>query len=487
MLKYSFVVILCCVLFNSFSQEKYRPLLHFTPKENWMNDPNGMFYYGGTYHLFYQHYPEKPVWGPIHWGHATSKDMITWEHQPIAIKPDSLGMIFSGSAVVDVNNTSGFGKNGIAPIVAIFTQHNDNLLKKGRIDFQYQSIAYSLDSGYTWTKYPDNPVLANPGISDFRDPKVSWHEPTKKWIMALACQNKVSFYGSTNLKQWNKLSDFGMNIGAHGGVWECPDLFPLKINGKEKWVLLVSINPGAYNGGSGTQYFIGDFDGINFTSQDGTTRWLDFGKDNYAGVTFNGLSNNRVLMGWMSNWQYAEKVPTESWRSAITLPRSLKLVQVGDKLFLSSQLVTELDKYYRGEVKVSVNNSVKLSSSAFRLKGSLQESKDFELIVKNSVGENVKFGFDTSKNQYYVDRTNSGKTDFEPNFKGRHYAPRISSKSTIDFDIVFDVSSIEVFLDGGLTSLTEIFFPSEDFNSLQFNAIANVDLVLKELKSSIKK
>jgi sucrose-6-phosphate hydrolase SacC (GH32 family) len=232
-----------------------------------MNDPNGMVFHNGEYHLFYQHNPDSTVWGPMHWGHAVSKDMIYWEHLPIALYPDSLGTIFSGSAVVDNNNTSGFGTAVNPALVAIYTYHDAEGEKAGRKDYQNQGIAYSLDNGREWITYDQNPVLRSPGIPDFRDPKVMWHEKSQQWIMALAVVDRISFYSSPNLKDWTKESEFGANIGAHGGVWECPDLFELQVEGTQdkKWVLLVSINPGAPNGGSGTQYFIGDFDGKNFT------------------------------------------------------------------------------------------------------------------------------------------------------------------------------------------------------------------------------
>ena len=243
------------------NDEKYRPQIHFSPKEKWMNDPNGMVYHNGIYHLFYQYYPDSNVWGPMHWGHAVSTDMIRWKHQSIALYPDSLGYIFSGSAVVDVNNTSGFGVNGKPPFVAIFTHHDPKGEASGRNDYQNQSIAYSVDDGKTWIKYKNNPVVRNPGIKDFRDPKVMWFAKEKKWIMTLATLDRITFYSSNDLKNWSKESEFGKNAGAHGGVWECPDLFPLNYNGKKVWVLIVSINPGGPNGGSATQYFLGDFDG----------------------------------------------------------------------------------------------------------------------------------------------------------------------------------------------------------------------------------
>jgi fructan beta-fructosidase len=287
--------------------ETYRPQYHFTPQTGWMNDPNGMVYYEGEYHLFYQHYPDSTVWGPMHWGHAVSQDLIHWQHLPVALYPDKLGYIFSGSAVVDWNNTSGLGTAEAPPMVAIYTYHDPGGERQGRIDFQTQGIAYSVDKGRTWTKYEKNPVLPNPGIRDFRDPKVSWNEVSKQWVMTLAVKDHIEFYGSPDLKKWSKLSEFGNTIGAHGGVWECPDLFSLKDGeGNSKWVLFVSINPGGPQGGSATQYFIGNFDGKNFMPQDTLARWIDYGADNYAGVTWSDIpasDGRRLFIGWMSNWQ----------------------------------------------------------------------------------------------------------------------------------------------------------------------------------------
>ncbi|MEL6303458.1 MAG: glycoside hydrolase family 32 protein, partial [Bacteroidota bacterium] len=324
---------------QAWHEEPYRPQYHFTPKQNWMNDPNGLVFYKGWYHLFYQYYPDDTVWGPMHWGHARSKDMMHWEHMPIALYPDELGLIFSGSAVIDSQNTSGFGSTQNPAMVAMYTYHLMEGEKAGRDDFQTQGIAYSLDEGTTWTKYEGNPVIPNNGIKDFRDPKVFWHEPTKMWVMALVAGDHVKFYESPNLKEWSHMSDFGKEVGAHGGVWECPDLFPLTDakSGERKWALLVSINPGAPNGGSGTQYFIGDFDGKEFVSAQREAKWLDYGTDNYAGVTYNNLpEEERVFIGWMSNWDYARDTPTESWRSAMTLPRKLFLEKDGEDYWLKN-------------------------------------------------------------------------------------------------------------------------------------------------------
>jgi fructan beta-fructosidase len=293
-------------------QEKHRPQFHFSPPAHWMNDPNGMVYFEGEYHLFYQHYPDSSVWGPMHWGHAVSADLVHWENLPIALYPDSLGYIFSPWSIG--TTPVAWVKNGQPPLVAVFTYHNAEGEKAGRNNYQTQGIAYSNDKGRTRTKYARNPVVADPGIRDFRDPKVRWDEGTKQWLMVLAAQNQVKFYRSSDLKNWQHLSDFGKQWGGHGGVWECPDFFPMKVGNtaQTKWVLLLNINPGGPNGGSGTQYFVGSFDGKSFHLDDTFARavanekavWLDYGRDNYAGVTWSDVpeaDGRRLFMGWMSN------------------------------------------------------------------------------------------------------------------------------------------------------------------------------------------
>ncbi|MCX6216863.1 glycoside hydrolase family 32 protein [Spirosoma sp.] len=482
-------VFLTLLTYCSFGQvtkpETYRPQYHFSPKAHWMNDPNGMVYWKGTYHLFFQYYPNGTTWGPMHWGHATSKDMVRWQEQPIALYPDSLGWIFSGSAVVDINNTSGFGKDGKTPMVAIFTHHNDKLEKQKSDKFQYQSLAYSLDEGKTWTKYAGNPVLPNPGIVDFRDPKVRWNEQAKKWIMTLATKDRITFYSSPNLKNWTKESEFGSDLGAHGGVWECPDLFPLDYNGKKAWVLLVSINPGGPNGGSATQYFVGDFNGKTFTPSSRATKWMDYGTDNYAGVTFANTGNQTILMGWMSNWQYANVVPTDPWRSANTVPRTLGLKEVNRELFLTSTPVKELDGL-KGET-VSLKNltvkeeydltaKTKNETSLFRLDLTTQPTADFSIVLANEQGNELVVGYDKAANAYYVDRSRSGKVDFEKGFGKRHTAPRLSTDGKMSLSLLVDVASVELFADNGLTVMTDIFFPDKPMNKLSIKSTTGISI-----------
>ena len=476
---------------QSLYNDTHRPQFHFSPKANWMNDPNGMVYHNGTYHLFFQYYPEGTIWGPMHWGHATSKDLVHWNEQAIALYPDSLGWIFSGSAVYDKDNTSGLGKNGKMPLVAIFTHHNSKLEKEGRKDYQYQSIAYSLDEGQTWTKYEGNPVLQNPGIIDFRDPKVRWNEDVRKWIMTLATKDRITFYSSPDLKNWNKESEFGENVGAHGGVWECPDLFPMSLNGKTMWVLLVSINPGGPNKGSATQYFVGDFDGKTFKPYSTETKWVDWGTDNYAGVTWSNTGDRRIFLGWMSNWQYANVVPTEKWRSAMTIPRELSLKAIDNSIFLASEPVKELRKIMPKTYTMNntlVNGSLDLSdqiqafNGQYQLKFSSDQMTNYSIVLSNDGGEELVIGFDKKANQYYIDRSKAGKIDFEKGFGAKHTAPRISVDAGTDVTLVVDVASVELFADGGLTVMTDIVFPNKTLNKVSIKSVDG--LMLKSLSYS---
>lgn len=446
-------------------EERYRPAIHFTPPKAWMNDPNGMVYHKGVYHLFYQHNPDSSVWGPMHWGHATSKDLIEWQHELIALFPDSLGTIFSGSAVVDSNNTAGFAKPGETALVAVFTQHHTEGEKAGRLDFQTQGLAYSVDDGKTWVKYDQNPVIKNPGIKDFRDPKVIWFAPQQKWIMSLAAQNKILFYSSPDLKNWTAESSFGENSGAHGGVWECPDLFPMQYDGKSIWVLIVNLNPGGPNKGSGTQYFIGDFDGHHFKPFHNETLWLDYGPDNYAGVTWSNTGDQKIWIGWMSNWIYANQVPTTSWRSAMTIPRELKLMKPGEEWRLASQPVAALittakNTFQKNEVttieKVKISGPTVVSFEA-------SAAKDFTVTCMNDEQEKLVIGYDYKKREFYIDRRESGQTAFHPAFADIHTAPRILKDSLIKVMIVLDKTSVELFADEGLTSMTSIFFPEKPY------------------------
>ncbi|MGQ1788338.1 glycoside hydrolase family 32 protein [Saccharicrinis sp. GN24d3] len=482
---------------KTIGKEKFRPQFHFTPQANWMNDPNGMVYYEGEYHLFYQYYPDSTVWGPMHWGHAVSNDLVNWEYLPIALYPDSLGYIFSGSAVIDWQNTTGFGSKDNPAMVAIYTYHNIDGERAGKNNYQYQALAYSLDKGRTWKKYKNNPVLPNPGIRDFRDPKVIWHEESKQWIMILAAGDIAKIYSSKDLKTWSFESDFGMGIGAHGGVWECPDLFPIHVGGTNimKWVMLVSINPGGPNGGSATQYFIGDFDGKTFIPEKNESDWLDYGKDNYAGVTWSDIpkeDGRRLFIGWMSNWIYAQIVPTESWRSAMTLPREIKLVKEDNQYKLTTFPVKEFEdsKILKMQInnmlfsgKSDINNiDLDLSSCELNFvfkpqKGSLNgHTTAFGLLLKNDADEELKIGYNMLSKHVFIDRTKINTQFTDSNYLSEDLAP-YTIGDVIKMKIIIDASSVEVFVDEGKLAMTNILFPDSSFNKLSlFSNLGSVEV-----------
>ena len=338
------------------------------------------------------------------------------------------------------------------------------------------AIAYSLNDGQTWTKYSANPVLKNPGISDFRDPKVMWFEPKKKWIMSLSAKENIFFYSSPDLKSWTKESEFGAGRGAHGGGWECPDLVKIDDNGTVRWVLIVNLNPGGPNGGSGTQYFVGDFDGKTFSSDQKDTRWLDYGPDNYAGVTWSNTGNRTLFLGWMSNWLYANEVPSTKWRNAMTLPRELTIKHIGKDIFVSSHLVKEFSKNYLPSVileNIKVVKSFDIAANTkqlkfpYRLNLNADKIDGFSLILSNDKGEEMIIGFDEKQHQYFMDRTKSGIINFSPDYAARHYAPRLSDNTKLNLSLVVDASSVELFADDGLTVMTEIFFPTKPFTKLK--------------------
>lgn len=470
--------------------EQHRLQYHFSPKEMWMNDPNGMVYYDGEYHLFFQHTPHTstPDFPNMHWGHAISTDMVHWKELSPAIAPDEHGAIFSGSAVVDFNNTAGLQSGNDKTLISIFTYSPAN-------GVQNQGMAYSNDRGRTWVKYENNPVLQNQGIADFRDPKVFWYEGDQKWVMTLAVKDHVELYSSPDLKFWTKESEFGQSIGAHGGIWECPDLFSLSDgNSAEKWVMLVSINPGGPNGGSATQYFIGDFDGDKFTAEHSDIRWLDNGPDNYAGVTWSNVEGRKLLLGWMSNWDYSQIVPTNKWRGAMTVPRELELVKIDGQTYVASKPVNELNTLHeRKGLKTgfALNSSVDLAEtydiqpSKFDLSFTI-ENKPFELKLFNDEGEYLLVGYDLGNREFYIDRRQAGKTSFSDAFGRRNTAKRISNDANIEIRLLVDVSSVELFTDDGEVVMTSLFFPNSNFTHLEIsteNKATLKDFEINEMKS----
>lgn len=449
----------------------YRPHLHFAPKKYWVNDPNGMVYFKGEYHLFYQHNPNDCIHGPMHWGHAVSKDMITWEQLDIALYPDALGTIFSGSVVVDWNNTSGFFPEEPG-LVAIFTHH---LHEEGGEPVQSQSLAFSHDQGRTWTKYQHNPVLVDHAKIDFRDPKVIWHKDKSRWVMVLATGQTISIYSSTNLIEWQFESEFGELVGSHEGVWECPDLFELPVTGKNKseWVLLVSIgdNPDL-DSGSRTQYFVGSFDGQIFSPHQEDTKWLDAGKDNYAGVSFSDIpekDGRRIYLGWMSNWRYANDVPTYGWRSQMTLPRVLKLHQDQDGYTIIQTPVEELDFYMAkaqtlSDVIISDNSPIQMQlNEPYFIMDFVIENVDaasYQLILHHTADQFTSIHIDMGKGELSLDRSTSGKVDFSENFS-HVQTVKIDRTDVLKLYAVADSSSIELFINDGKYALTSLVYPNK--------------------------
>ena len=436
-------------IYDISNREQYRPIYHHTPAYGWMNDPNGMFYKDGIWHLYFQHNPFGSQWENMTWGHSTSTDLVHWTFEGDPVQPDVWGAIFSGSAVVDKENTAGFGKDAV---VALYTSAAES---------QIQSMAYSTDNGKTFTKYEGNPVITS-NVPDFRDPHMFWNEDIKKWNMILAAGQHMEIYTSDNLKEWKLESSFGAEYGNHGGVWECPDLMKMKVKGtdKEKWMLICNINPGGPFGGSATQYFIGDFDGYKFVcdTKPEVTKWMDYGKDHYATVTFDNAPDGRhVAIAWMSNWQYANLVPTKQYRSCNSIPRDLGLFE------------------YDGDIYCSVLPSPEMTAARKTKKPGKAITEACELIVNpkrdvtiitlsNDKGEEVVMKYDAKAKTFSMDRTNSGKMDFSTDFPAVTEAPTFGKISQLR--IFIDKSSIEVFDAEGKMAMTNLVFPNKPYNKV---------------------
>ncbi len=494
--------------FDTTNTDFYRPSYHFTPLYGWMNDPNGMVYKDGEYHLYFQYNPYGSKWGNMHWGHAVSRDLIHWEHLSPAIARDTLGHIFSGSSVIDKNNTAGYGKNAI---VALYTSASD---KNGQI----QCMAYSNDNGRTFTKYEGNPVLTPfDGLKDFRDPKVFWFEKGKCWYMIVSADKETRFYKSKNLKKWTYVSSFGNGLGQQPCQYECPDFFQLPVNGDKKnmkWIMTMNINPGCIFGGSATEYFVGDFDGKNFTCPDAhDVKWLDYGKDHYATVTFSNTGDRVLALTWMSNWQYANLTPFKQNRGANALPRELKLFSIADKYYLSENVapeVTALRKVTHDLGSETVDGSKELKGAAAGMDGAFEIEADITpdsngiagIEISNNKRERAIIYFDMKKGRIVMDRTESGLTDFgkravphdievawdkqrekqakQParivnsiNYKNDFalatWAPlSLCESKTFHIDIFVDRSSVEIFVNDGKIAMTNLVFPIEAYENLKF-------------------
>lgn len=465
--------------FDMTNKEKFRPVYHHTPAYGWMNDPNGMFYKDGVYHLYFQWNPYGSVWANMHWGHSTSTDLMHWNFEGSAIVPDAWGAIFSGSCVVDHNNTAGFGKDAV---IAFYTSAKASPWG----DVQSQSMAYSLDNGKTFVKYEGNPILTS-SEKDFRDPKVFWYAPGKHWVMMLAVGQHMEIYSSVNLKEWKKESEFGAMQGAHGGVWECPDLVEIPVEGtrEKKWVLICNLNPGGPFGGSAAQYFVGSFDGKKFVNESPTqTKWMDWGKDNYATVTWNNAPDGRcIALGWMSNWQYANNVPTRQYRSANTLARDLTLYREGQELYLKSTPSVEVKKArgkkvsipsFRVSEKHEIVNLFEDNQGAYEVEILIQNAgaSKIAFCLLNDKGEKVSMYYDLNRKQFVMDRSESGTMDFSKDFPAVTVAPANVDKE-LTLRLFVDRSSIEAFGEDGKFVMTNLVFPSQPYVKMCFEADKN--------------
>lgn len=463
--------------FDVSNREKFRPAYHHSPLYGWMNDPNGMVYRDGIWHLYYQYNPYGSKWQNMSWGHSTSTDLINWKHQPVAIEPNGFGTIFSGSAVLDPDNTAGFGSDAI---VAMYTSAAGS---------QTQSLAYSNDGGQTFSLYPGSPVITRQ--TEARDPKVFFNQATGEWnlVLAHALDHEVLVYASKDLKSWEQRSAFG-KVAAQDGVWECPDLFELTLpDGTSKWVMIVNLNPGGPFGGSGVQYFTGDFDGNTFTPDtmaDGTvpTKWLDFGKDNYALVTwYNAPDNRRTGIGWMSNWQYAAEVPTRQFRSANTLPRDLSLFKSPDgNVYVASNPSPELDALREKPSRRVKSASIGTKASGYALPTANdgiceidltivpRNASKVELALKNSDGQHVDMVYDCKEHTFTMDRTQSGIVDFSRDFLSETTAPTFNTDGSVSLRLFIDRSSIEIFGNDGRFSMTNLVFPDSPYSTLELKS-----------------
>lgn len=458
-------------------QEPYRPQFHFTPEVNWMNDPNGLVYHDGEYHLFYQHNPYGNEWGHMSWGHAISRDLVHWQHLPIALHDEYGVMAFSGSAVFDAKNTSGFGEGGRAPLVAIYTGHGH-----GR---QTQDLAFSNDRGRTWTKYAGNPVL-DLNKADFRDPKVFWHDATSRWIMvvSLAVEKRLQFYASANLKEWTLLSEFGPAGVKEKPNWECPDLFELNIEnepGKTAWVLEADMGAGAVAGGSGGEYFVGQFDGQSFQSDSHESQWVDYGRDFYAPVSWSNIPRDdgrRLWIGWMNNWETALN-PTSPWRSAMSVPRELSLRRVDGRLRLCQRPVRELTKLRQQKLEL-LDYSLSADSLQLDLQGQQLElileiepsgARRCGVRVLKRGDQQTEVGYNAETGSIYIDRTKSGVVDFHPAFAGVHAGPlKPDDQGRIRLHLLVDRCSVELFGNYGETVITDLIFPAATSDQVELFA-----------------
>jgi fructan beta-fructosidase len=469
-------------------EEKYRPQFHYSAPCNWLNDPNGLVLHNGTYHLFYQYNPTGNDWGNMHWGHATSRDLVRWDNRPVALHAEPLGVgyIFSGCAVADPDNRSGLGAPDEIPLVALYTSCTTD-------GIQAQSLAFSLDDGETWRQYAENPVIENPGLRDFRDPKVYWHTDSERWVLVLAANDCIEFYRSHNLIDWEHVSRMSKPLGSNQGVWECPDLFPLTTDdGVTKWVLIVSACPEHSTRDESVQYFIGDFDGVRFEPDGAETIWLDYGADMYGAVTWDGVAEDdgrRIMIGWMSSWRYAREVPTYPWRGNMTIPRELRLVPGECGLELATMVVRELENIRTNVARIdriSVDDpdiqaafadlSPELLDLDLTFEWPTGDARSFGVRFTNSSGETLDIVVNSGARTLVVDRTTVGQCVPNPKFARRFEAPMRETDGLCKLRVIKDRASVEVFADGGRAVISANLFYDLPFEHAELFCLGDVDV-----------
>ncbi|WP_293669185.1 glycoside hydrolase family 32 protein [uncultured Parabacteroides sp.] len=498
---------------SELSGEQYRPQVHFTPEKNGMSGPVEIILREGVYHLYYPCNPENERGNVSHWGHATATDLLHWEHHPAVLSPDGNGAILSGCIVFDEHNTSGLGSVGNPPLVSLFTYHDYGKEEQGAVEVESQGLAYSLDNGYTWQKYEKNPVLPNPGIRDFKNPKVFWYEAGKRWIMTLAADNRISIYTSPDLCEWTYESSFGKGLGQEGDIWDTPDLFEMPVgnSNESKWICVVNIGFGI-SGEWGTGYFPGSFDGSTFSPDQTEPIWVDHGKDFYSGRTSLLPGGRRLLTGWMNNWEYATESPASLWMGAVSIPRNVSLEKVGARYLLKAGPVEEIKCLNSERVVISAMDIAQdvhrdgvenvtgmipfgILPSDITLRfdiggkiGRIGFAEKFGIRFSNPEGESVSVGYDCFNRRFYIDRRNAAARVFSDKFAAIHILPyAIESLDVLDLRIILDKSSVEMFVMDGKGAMTDTFYPSSGFNKVEVFAengkVSLAELSVTELKS----
>jgi fructan beta-fructosidase len=477
----------CSLKEPSGTKEKYQPAIHFSPGKVWTSDAIGLVSEGSDYHLFYQFLSDSSDFGKLEWGHARSKDLIDWQHEMKITLPDNLSEVLLSTTVVDVRNTSGLGKDGKAPWVALALLHKNEDHFAGVIDFNNLALVFSLDNGQTWSKHNSKSNFTISDLQECKFPRLIWHDESRKWIMVGSRNDRVSFYSSTDLINWAFESDFGAGQGSHIGSWEYVDFFRLRVNGENetKWILGVSVDQGALNGGSGIQYFPGNFDGHEFEFIGEKPKWVDYGKDNYAGITCQDSASGRTLfVGWMNNWQYANLIPATGWRGILTFPRELSLVKKHNEYLLNAQPARELQTIPQDKKELQeteIEGLVELHhdfETPIELKLNFNTSnmtqfgfaEKFGIELSNATGEKMIIGYNNLEKYFFIDRLNAGNFIESPDFNWVNYAPYMENESLMDWHLIIDGSSVELFAKNGLIVMTERIFPTEAFNSIKLFA-----------------